>query len=768
MRLHHWFALLGVTLVQPLAAFGQGTLADYQRAEKFLPQNARKLVFNAAPQIHWLGREARFWYRHDSADGREFRLVDAARNTVQPAFDHSRLAFALIKAMGKPVAAGNLPFSDVRFGDDEKSIRFTSGDSDWSCDLATYACTAVKKEDPTPPMDLPSPDGKWVAFVRGHNIHVRAAAAGNVPAGEEIALSRDGCEDYAYGCRAPDLPALVRAGDKPPQPLIEAQWSPDSKRLLTWRIDQRGVQKHHAVQFAPPGQNRARAFSWFYELPGDELVTRLEPVVFDIASRAMTRIDCRPLLEPFLMGEGGGAGTWTGDSRRIYFSETERGYHRVNLYEADPATGKTRLILTETSATCVDPGMTWLRILGNGRELIWSSERDGWCHLYRVDGRTGRLRQITRGEFVVRGIASVDEKSRLVYFIAGGREPGRDPYLRHLYRIGMDGSGMRLLTPEAAAHAISFSPDGLFFTDTHSTISSAPVTLLRRSRDGRRVLDLETADLEKLLAAGWRFPEPFQAIGRDGKTPIYGAIYRPSNFDPSRRYPVIDDIYNGPQHVQTPKSFLLWSGDQALAELGFVVVTIDGMGTAMRSKAFHNVSYRNLGDSGLADHILALQQLAKKYSWLDLDRVGVYGHSAGGYDSAHAMLTHPEFYKVAVSSAGCHDNRSDKVWWNELWMDYPVGDHYRLQANPALAANLRGKLLLVHGDLDDNVHPAATLQLVDALIKANKDFDLLIIPNRDHGLGNGYFVRKRWDYFVKNLLGVEPPHEYPLADTAPR
>jgi dipeptidyl-peptidase-4 len=271
-----------------------------------------------------------------------------------------------------------------------------------------------------------------------------------------------------------------------------------------------------------------------------------------------------------------------------------------------------------------------------------------------------------------------------------------------------------------------------------------------------------------LLAAGWPWPEPFQVKGRDGKTDIYGAIYRPSNFNPSHKYPVIDGIYNGPQAVRTPKSFQASSHDQAIAELGFIVVTVDGMGTAMRSKAFHNVSYKNLGDSGLEDHILAIKQLAEKYPYLDLDRVGIYGHSAGGYDSAHALLTHPEFYKVAVSSSGCHDNRSDKVWWNELWMGYPVGEHYKQQANPTLAANLKGKLLLVHGDLDDNVHPAATLQFVDALIKANKDFDLLIMPNKHHGLGNGYFVRKRWDYFVKNLLGVEPPKEYPLLEPEER
>lgn len=756
-------ALCLALLASTTAARGQGTPADYRRAEQFLPQNAAKLVFNAAPQVHWLGPGARFWYRHDQPGGREFRLVDAARNRVRPAFDHARLAAALSRATGKAVTAGDLPFSDIRFSPDERTLFFQAHGGDWRCDLDRYACTAEKKVEPRPADELPSPDGRWVAFVRGHNLRLRPGAGG-----EEVALSRDGVERYAYGCEAPDLAALRQAGEEPPRPFIQAIWSPDSRRLLSWRIDQRGVQSHHLVQFAPPGRNRARLFSWPYELPGDEFVTRSEPLVFDIAARTVTRIDCRPLLNPFLMWQAAGNGIWSGDGKRIVFAETERGYHTVRLCEADPASGAVRSILTETSATCVDPGMTRLQILGNGREYLWTSERDGWCHLYRVDGNSGALRRLTSGEFVVRGIERVDEKNRRVYFTAGGREPGRDPYLRHLYRVGLDGNDLALLTPEAADHEVGFSPDNRFFVDTFSTIDSAPLTALRRAGDGRVVRELEKADLSKLLAAGWRFPEPFRTVGRDGRTAIYGAIYRPSRFDPTLRYPVIDDIYNGPQHVQTPKSFRTRSGDPALAELGFVVVTIDGMGTAMRSKAFHDVSYRNLGDSGLEDHILALRQLAAKCPWMDLERVGVYGHSAGGYDSARALLAHPEFYRVGVSSAGCHDNRSDKVWWNELWMDYPVGDHYRQQANPTLAANLRGKLLLVHGDLDDNVHPAATLQLVDALVKANKDFDLLILPNRNHGLGNGYFVRRRWDYFVRHLLGVEPPREYPLADTAAR
>lgn len=737
----------------------QGTLEDYKRAEKFLPSNARKLVFNDRLAANWIEDSPRFWYKKDLKDGKMFILVDPERNSAKPAFDHEKLAASLSSASGEKYLSNNLPFDSLKFGDKEKAIEFDVGKDRWTCDLATYACLKIEKPE-TARDELPSPDKKWIAFVRSHNLYLRSAATA-----EEIQLSHDGEESYAYASSSPGLQELVRAGSNTPKQRVEAAWSPDSKKLLTWRIDERRVKRHHLLQFAPPGEQRAKLYSWVYELPGDEYLTQGEPVVFDVEQRKQVAIECKPLLFPILIWRAAGRGVWTEDSRRIYFAETERGYQKVNLFEADPNTGKTRLILTETSETCVDPHMTYLHIVNNGAEFIWGSERDGWCHLYLYDGKSGALKnQITRGEYVVREILRVDEKNRQAYFIAGGCERGRDPYLRHLYRINLDGTKLTLLTPEDTDHSLRFSPGGKYFVDTYSKLDTVPVSVLRRSSDGKVLRELEKADVNELLAAGWPWPEPFCVKGRDGKTDIYGAIYRPSNFDPSGKYPVIDGIYNGPQAVRTPKYFQASSADQSIAELGFIVVTIDGMGTAMRSKAFHNVSYKNLGDSGLEDHILGLKQLAERYPYLDLDRVGIYGHSAGGYDSAHALLTHPEFYKVAVSSSGCHDNRSDKVWWNELWMGYPVGEHYQQQANPTLAPNLKGKLLLVHGDLDDNVHPAATLQLVDALIKANKDFDLLIMPNKHHGLGNGYFVRKRWDYFVKYLLGVEPPKEYQLVE----
>ena len=746
------FALIPSTLE------GQGTLEDYNRAEKLLPMNAIKLVFNVKLWPHWIEKSNNFWYKKEFREGKKFILVDTDKNTVKPAFDHEKLASALSAEANKKYSPNRLPFEYFDFIQDRKVIQFDVENTTWICDLNNYECKKIKHKK-TPIDELPSPDGKWIAFVKDYNLYVRSTATG-----KEIQLSHDGEKFYAYAQYSPGLREMVKAKTNTPKLHVSAIWSPDSKKIATMRIDERKAKRHHLLQFAPPGEQRAILYSFVYELPGDKELSQGEAVIFDIEKRKMLSVNCEPLLLP-LMFWAAPTQFWTEDSSRIYFIRTERGYKKIHLEEMNATTGKVQRILTETSKTCVDPHMTYLHILGNGAEIIWSSERDGWCHLYLYDGKTGELKnQITKGEYVVRSIAHVDEKNRKIYFTAGGREKGRDPYLRHLYKINLDGSKLKLLTSEDADHNVRFSPSGNYFIDTYSRINTLPLSVLRRSKDGEIIRELEKADIELLLNAGWPWPMPFKVKGRDGKTDIYGAIYRPSNFDPSKKYPVIDGIYNGPQAVRTPKYFRASSQDQSLAELGFIVITIDGMGTAMRSKAFHNVSYKNLGDSGLEDHILGIKQLAKRYSYMDLNRVGIYGHSAGGYDSTHAMLTHPEFYKVAVSSSGCHDNRSDKVWWNELWMGYPVGDHYRQQANPSLAKNLKGKLLLVHGDLDDNVHPAATLQLVDALIKANKDFDLLIMPNKHHNLGSGYFVRKRWDYFVKHLLGVNPPKEYKIKE----
>lgn len=540
----------------------------------------------------------------------------------------------------------------------------------------------------------------------------------------------------------------------------------------------------------PPQGFRPLLHSYRYALVGDPNLPLAELMVFDVEKKTRTVLKTDPYLVLFVSPIATKRAWWSEDSRKVYFVEEERAMKAVRLKAADALTGETRSMIEEKGATYIELNLLAdsapnVRILENGAEIIWFSERDGWAHLYLYDGKTGTLKnQITKGPWVVRDILRVDEKNRWVYFTGGGREKGRDPYYQHLYRIKLDGSGLELLTPEDADHSVTdfaetpstfellprLSPSGRYFVDTYSRMDLAPISLLRDA-DGRLVRELERADIEPLLATGWKWPERIVVKARDGTTDLYGLIYKPSNFDPAKKYPIIDGIYPGPQSIRTPKSFgtdLLsisdFCKDVSLAELGFIVVNIDGLGTPFRSKAFHDFGYGKMEEAGgLEDHIAGLKQLAISRPYMDLSRVGIYGHSGGGFASTHAILAYPDFYKVAVSSSGNHDQRSYLACWGEQYQGLLQGDNYKAQANAGLAANLKGKLLLVHGDMDDNVHPAMTLQVVDALIKANKDFDLLILPNRNHSYGlDPYFTRRKWDYFVKNLLGAEPPSGYEI------
>jgi dipeptidyl aminopeptidase/acylaminoacyl peptidase len=452
---------------------------------------------------------------------------------------------------------------------------------------------------------------------------------------------------------------------------------------------------------------------------------------------------------------------WHKDSASFSFVYNQRGHQVLRVIGVDATTGEARAIVDEQSSTFIDySGKQYLEWLDESRELVWMSERDGWNHLYLYDAATGRVKnQITQGEWVVRSVDRVDAKTRQVWFQAGGIRPGQDPYQIHLCRINLDGSGLVILTESDGSHTVQWSPDRRFLVDTCSRVDAAPAHELRRAADGQRVTELERGDLAELEKTGWKIPERFMAKGRDDQTDIYGVIYRPTNFDPARRYPVIEYIYAGPHDSFVPKRFSPLPGGsvQELAELGFVVVQIDGMGTSNRSKKFHDVCWRNLGDGGFPDRIAWLKAAAATRPFMDLERVGIYGGSAGGQTSTRALLAHGDFYKVAVSDCGCHDNRMDKIWWNEQWMGWPIGPHYAEQSNVTQARRLQGKLLLIVGELDRNVDPASTMQVANALIKADKDFDLLIVPGAGHGSAESpYGKRRRADFFVRHLLGVEP------------
>ena len=753
----------------PLRA--QVTETDYARAERFLGSNAQSLVSGLRVSPSWLD-DGRFWYANGVMGATEFVLVDPSSGSRRPAFDHHSLAAALSLAADTSYEATSLPFQS--FDVTDGGIRFTLQDTlEWRCDTAGRACTGPTVVEKEHRSETPSPDGSWMAFTRDHDLWIRSTSSG-----EEIRLSDDGEEWFAYAendqcCSQVTAPRLGQ--ERPPV----LRWSPDSRRIVTLKLDRRGVEDLHLLETAT---GRPALHSYRYGLPGDSVIPTFDLHVFDVDSRSSVRIDVptQPAVNTVCCGLMADTAWrdvhWSPDGSDVFFTVGQRDFKRLTLMAADPATGETRTIVEETSPTFVETasvrgGRPNWRVLPSGN-VAWFSERDGWGHLYHYDGRTGDLlNRITSGPWLVADVLSVQEDAGWIYFTAVGREEGRDPYLRHAYRASLDGSRIELLTPEDADHDVRMSPDGRWLVDTYSRFDVPPVTVLR-DRTGRVVQTVEEADVTALLESGWPYPKPFTAKGRDGTTDVHGVLYFPSDFDESASYPVVDYVYPGPQTGPIgPRSFTVnpRGNAQALAELGFIVFLVDAFGTPARSKAFHDSYYGNMGDNGIPDHIAALRQLSRQYPQMDLGRVGIFGHSGGGFASTGAILRHPDFFKVAVSSAGNHDNRSYDYTWGEKYQGLLVengdgSDNFDSQANHLLAENLEGKLLLMYGTLDDNVHPNATLLVIDELIDANKDFDLIVLPNRNHGYANEpYVVRRTWDYFVRHLRGEEPPREFRFA-----
>lgn len=582
-----------------------------------------------------------------------------------------------------------------------------------------------------PPAPRPtgeSPNGKSKALIRDHNLWVSRGGT------EPVQLTKDGTQQDGY--RGTPL------------------WSPDGQSLVALKTKTGQDHKVYLIDSSPQDQVQPKLRTLDYRKPGDE-IDRPVPHLFDVAAGKEIPIDETLFANPWEIDDI----RWEADGKRFTFVYNQRGHQALRVIAVEAETGRATAIVTEESRTFIDyAGKFFIHYLSGAKEILWMSERDGWNHLYLYDALTGRVKnQVTKGEWVVRGVDRVDEQARQVWFRLGGYYRGHDPYEVHYARINLDGTGLTMLTQAKGHHRITMSPDGRYYMDSHSQVDRPAVTELHRVSDGAKVCDLERADASALLATGWKTPEPFVAKGRDGKTDIHGVIYRPSNFDPSRKYPVIETIYAGPQAAYVPKEFAPVHGGMEFAELGFIVVQIDGMGTSFRSKAFHDLCWKNLADAGFPDRILWMQAAAKKYPYMDISRVGIYGGSAGGQNALGGLLTHAEFYKVGIADCGCHDNRMDKIWWNELWMGWPIGPHYAEQSNVTLAPNLRGKLLLLVGEVDSNVDPASTMQVANALIKANKEFDFLMVPGAGHGvMGIPYVWRKAADFFVRNLLGVEP------------
>ncbi len=665
------------------------------------------------------------------------------------AFDHKELALFTGEALAEShqeVSEDRLPVEELEVKDDG-SLRVLMYGRNWLYDAASGdwseggrpAREAEPRPEPEgrrrgprldgrPPRsrDVDSPDGRWSAFIQDHNVFLRDKMKN-----ETFQLSTEGNQFDGYE------PRLM--------------WSPDSSRLLAFRKAEGDDRRVHLIESSPPDVLQPRLSDYAYRKPGDRIpITR--PHLFDLKNRAEIPVDNALFPQPWSLEEF----RWDCNSDRFTFLYHQRGHQVRRWLSVDAKTGEVSPIVDEQSETFIDYAFkTYSKYVEESSELIWMSERDGWNHLYLIDAESGAVKYpITKGEWVVRGVDRVDEDNRQVWFHAGGIHPDQDPYHVHYARVNFDGSGLTLLTEGDGTHQVQFSPDNRYYIDTYSRVDLPPVTELRRSDDGSLVLELERADWSALLATGWQPPERFCARGRDGETNIYGVIYRPTSFDADAHYPVIEHIYAGPHDAHVPKAFSAHRREQDMAELGFILVQIDGMGTNWRSKAFHDVCWKNLADAGFPDRIAWIKAAAETRPYLDLSRVGIYGGSAGGQNALGALLFHPEFYKAAAADCGCHDNRMDKIWWNEAWMGWPIGPHYADQSNVTNAHKLQGKLLLTVGELDHNVDPSSTMQVVDALIKADKDFELIVFPGADHGAGESpYGVRRRNDFFVRHLLG---------------
>jgi len=809
-------ALAALLLLVPPSVGAQGTLEDYRRAAT-INQRFANLTTGIVSSESWIGQTDQAVYRVTVPGGSRFLRVDADKWTKQPAFDHAAIAKSLSSAAGQQYTEITLPFQSISVVENGAAFEADAAGSRYHCVIASSSCSRVAApangngaggrggrggggggggggrgqgaNTPRCPgqsasqagetrTEVFSPDCKTIAFIQNYNVAIRPAPE---PASPDPANGGRGGRGGGRGAAAAaNYTMLSTDGSEGDAYIVNSiEWSPDSKKLVAYRQKPGYNRVPYYIQSSPPDQVQPKLVPYgqapgnfgggIYRKAGDLLESN-QPALFDIESKHQILIDRSLFQNPYAISRA----VWRKDNGAYTFQYNQRGHMVYRVLEVDASSGAVRPMVDEVTKSFFmysDAGHNFAFDVGancrltqggggcdayTGGELIWTSERDGWNHLYLYDGKTGRVKnQITKGEWVVRGVDSVDVANRQIYFRAGGMNANQDPYFVHYYRINFDGTGLLAYTEADGSHTVTWSPDHKYYIDSYSRVDLPTVTELRRVAD-KGTLPLEKGDMTAALKAGFRAPEVFVAKGRDGKTDIWGIVVRPVTFDAKKKYPVIEQIYAGPHGSFVPKT---WGGGQSLvslAEIGFVLVQIDGMGTSNRSKAFHDVAWKNIADAGFPDRILWHKAVNKKYPWYDISRVGIYGTSAGGQNAAGAVFFHPEFYNVAVANSGCHDNRMDKIWWNEAWMG-EIGPHYEANSNVTAAKNLKGHLYLTVGEMDTNVDPSSTFQVVNALIAAGKDFDLLVTPNGGHGATGPDGIRRRNDFFVRWLLGVTPP-----------
>lgn len=733
---------LFLTLLMGLTGFSQGTLKEYKKANA-VDSLFKNKMYNSPKEFHWIENN-NLWYVNNTKKGTEYLLVDTKQQKQIAAFDHDRLAQSLSKILGKEITSSGLPIDNLEFSKDLSTLIFTTDTLKISCNLSTYQLSKLKGGSKKPAKredywgdnfdeldnkPVGSPDSLHTAFIKNYNLYIK-----NKKTKKEIQLSFDGSKGFYYSSYM--------------------QWSPDSQKIMAYKVRPGQDHKIYFVESSPKDQLQPKLQTRNYLKPGDQLPFK-SPQLFTVVSKKQISVATTLFQEQYEIGSI----EWKEDSSGFIFEYNQRGHQVYRVLEVNATDGKVKTLIEETSPTFVEySGKKYRYDAKKSKEIIWASERDGWNHLYLYDANTGKIKnQITKGDWPIRGVIKVDEEHKQIYFTASGLDKDQDPYLLHYCRIDFDGKNFKRLTTENGNHKVTFSTDYQLYVDQYSRVDMPPITLLK-SVNNKTILELQKADISALQQTGWIAPEVFSTKGRDGKTDIWGIIVRPTTFDPKRSYPIIEYIYAGPQDSFVPKNFqaYYWAMS-SLAELGFIVVQIDGMGTSNRSKAFHDVCWKNLKDGGFPDRKLWMKAASAKYPYMNIDKVGIHGTSAGGQNAGAALVFNSDFYDVAVASCGCHDNRMDKMWWNEQWMGYPVGPEYEACSNTANAAQLNGNLMLILGELDDNVDPASTMQFANALINANKNFELVSVPGMAHSAGGAFGERKRRDYFVQHLLGVTPP-----------
>lgn len=722
------------------------TEQEYENAVSYMYANYNnKTAFNLHTTVNWFKDNSGIWYIEYADGTKVYKTVNFKDYKKETLFNHRELAKSLNKITEEEITENNISISNIDYEDDG-SLSFSLKEKTYILDLENYTVIEKEKAEKASEnaLESVSPDGKWIAYIEDYNLYVKSVANNKA-----YKLTSDGQKNYEYGTWYGWADIIEgENGERPAH--FYVNWSEDSKWISTSVVDFRKAEKMYLLNASIDSLYKPKLLSYYRGSPGDTTMVHTKPVFFNI----ITKKEVKTAL-PNNTHINNVSVEWTDKSGVLIANYSERGYKKEHLLEVDLNTNTTKPLFTEESETNVDNFS--FKQIKNKKRILVLSERSGWRQLYHVDTKTGSNFQITKGDFYIHDIKYVDENNDIIYFTASGREEGSNPYHQKVYKTNLEGD-ITLLTPENVHHNVTFSKDGKYFVDNFSAITTPTITALREATSGKIVSELTTADASQAIAKGWKAPEVFELTAKDGETTIYGALWKPSNFDASKTYPIIDATYTGPHTQLFPKSYSRIFNNQSLAELGFIVMVVDGLGTFGRSKAFHNHSYKNMGNN-LEDHVLAIKHLDNKYKWIDGNSVGIFGHSAGGYDTGRAMLAFPDVYKVGVSSSADHDFRMEKAWWPEMYQGWPVDSTYHNVSNVTNAKNLKGKLLLVHGGIDENVNPSATYKLAEALIKEDKEFDMLILPSQRHGYrgkSRSYFIKKRWNYFVEHLGNRTP------------